>query len=326
MQTKVTDPVFDMAHRAILKIHPDYRFFLEDLLARIHPLLEGRKSQEKAQFLHIVYYEEKDKLRGILTDVFEIFGWQSQTIFLVESQDIYRPGTHSQGMAFQESHPKFPDVVVTDLLKEFFWDLVMHDEVCSVGKQLLKFLQEKEELNFLECASKASDARGSLIINVIPSAGLEERVGTESFLRFLYKHPLVDMDDFRIRYVPQHLETLIKKEVLLREDLLFFAKDDFYKLQLAFDLMSLRSIVEHRGNEILGIPVHVSVEALCYFQTYIAHKKLSYRNLKNSALDFFDPVFRQYPRFAMKLPELGLNELELDFEGGWRFKASIEKS
>lgn len=325
MQTKINDPVFEMAQRAILKIHPEYRSFLEGLMKRVLPIWTNTQSQKEVQIIHIVYFKPKEKLREILIDILELFEWQSEALFLFESTDFYRPSAYSQGLEFQKSYPKFPKVVVTDLLRDVFESLIWKRERCSEREQVLKFLNQKKELDFLDVNSKPSDAREALVINIFALDGVVDMERAESFLRFLWKHPSMNNGNFSKKYIPQSFEALLEEKVVLREELLFFCKDDFYELQLAFDLMSLRSMVEHRGFEILDIPVHLSVEALCYFQGYIAHKKLSYRNLKNAALDFFDPVFRQYPRFAMKLPKLTPHELLLDFEEGWRFKAEIEK-
>ncbi len=87
--------------------------------------------------------------------------------------------------------------------------------------------------------------------------------------------------------------------------------------------MKVTQIFEEKSQELLGVSVKLTFDSMDYFLGYIFHKSQSSPQLHRNAWDFFLPVFRQFPRFAQKIntqPE----QVELDFNGGWRFNLVTE--
>ena len=320
MNTSSIDPQFEIIHKAIVKIHPEYIFFLDDLMNHLIPFWKGEQDQSQAHFIHLIGFGKRSKAREILTDLLELLDWQNNSIVLWQSPDRNRPSPLSQAKAFEEAFPVFPKVMVTDFLYDFFYEYQFEDQLCWDGKKLIKFLQERKELNLLEFNQNPAQAGGSLVISFIPGFQGLDHVDVSLLLHYLWKHPCTTMEDFRRDYQSEDLKILMDKKYLRKKELIFFSKDGLRKIQLVFDLMSLYPQIEAQGSTFIGVPVTLSLEAVSHFQVYIAHKKLSYQQLKREAFNFFDPVFRQYPRLIQKLPSYEPKSIEVDFNGGWRFQ------
>ncbi|WP_100629747.1 hypothetical protein [Algoriphagus formosus] len=328
MKATKPDLNLDLLKRALLKIHPEYCLFLNDFLEKLQPIIYREQSLEEAHFIHLVGFENKLEARKIITDVIELLQWQNETIFLWESADyINGPSQLAQTQALQENFSDFPGVLVTDGLWDFFHEVQFEDlKLCENGKQIVKFLSERRELDLSEFRLKPLQARGNLIVSYIPNfESMEYDIGG-GLIQYLWDSPEIDFERFRKDFYPIELRRLVEKNYVRREDLIFFSKDESFPIQYAMDLISLCPVIETYGSQILGFPVKLTCNALSYFHFYVFYKKLSYAKLKKEAIDFFEPIFRQYPRMVGRLNGLQpeAHEIILDFKGGWRFSAEVD--
>lgn len=328
MKAANTDLNFELLKRALLKIHPEYCLFLNEFLEKLRPVILNEHSKEEAHFIHLVGFDNKVEARKIITDVMELLQWQNETIFLWESPDYINGPSHlAQAQALQETYTNFPPVLVTDGLWDFFHEVQFDDlKLCENGKQIVRFLHERRQLDLSEFRLKPLQAKGNLIISYIPNfESMEYDIGG-GLIPYLWKSPEMDIEKFRKAFYPIELKRLVEKNYVRREELIFFSKDESYPIQYAMELISLCPVIETFGSQIVGFPVKLTCNALSYFHFYVFYKKLSYVKLKMEAFAFFEPVFRQYPRMSGRLdglqPEAG--EVILDFKGGWRFKSILE--
>jgi len=87
--------------------------------------------------------------------------------------------------------------------------------------------------------------------------------------------------------------------------------------------MNVTQILEKKGQELLGVSVKLTFDSMDYFLGYIFHNSQSLPQLHGNAWDFFLPVFRQFPRFAQKIPTKP-EQIELDFNGGWKVNSILD--
>ncbi|MDO8969020.1 hypothetical protein [Algoriphagus sp.] len=160
---------FDLIQRALLKIHPNYSYFLEDFLEKLKPIIYKQQSINEAHFIHLVGFIKMDKAREIISNVIELLQWQNEAIFLWEGSDINSPSALAQAEAIQESYAEFPRVLITNGLYDFFHEVQFDNlDLCDSGKQIGKFLQERKELDLSGFRLNPIWAGGSLIISFIP--------------------------------------------------------------------------------------------------------------------------------------------------------------
>lgn len=316
---------FKMAHKAMKKLHPRFSLFIDDLMVKLEPYWLGSQSKEEVHFIHLIGYGKGKKARIIFTDLLELLDSQAEALFLWSTPDINGLSAFAQVQAFQESHQVFPKLVLTNFFSDFFYDYGVDSvNLCGEVKLVLKFLEERKELDFSFLGTAPIDARGGLLISYLDSFSWLDHETTGMILKQLWERPFDDFETFRVNFVPEVLNLLIQKQLLKKEDLIFFSKDEVPKIKMAFDLIKIVPIIEERGSDLLGFPIRMSFSALQYFQIYIAHKNLSHEELIKQALAFFDPLFPKYTRMIRKLPFLP-KQVELDFEGGWRFNANYDQ-
>lgn len=308
---------------AMKKLYPSWELFIDDLIDRLEPFWLGTQSQDTAHFIQIIGYGKREKARAILTDLLELHEWQCETVFLWENWDNNAPSYFNQVLDFQKAYPFFPKVVVTDFFCEFFAAADSYREKCNKFHCIEEFLWKREKLETTFFDHPAADARGSLIVSFVDSFGDQDFIQTRLLLKFLWDNPTEGFNQLRKTFVPGDIERMIEKEYIKQEELIFFSKDSPFRAQMAFDLQEVTSVIAGKGSELLGIPVSISFNAMDYFLVYVFYKKLNYSKLLQAGLDFFLPVFRQYPRMTGKV-NLRPEKLELDFKGGWKFNLTMD--
>lgn len=314
---------FSIARKSLKKLYPSWQLFIDELMDKLEPFWLGTHSREEVHFIQLIGYGNRQKARDILTDLLELFDWQSESVFLWENWDINAPSSFSQVLGFQEAYRVFPKVVLTDFFSEFFAEAYFDREKCNEFTCVENFLRGRKELDysFFECPP--TDARGGLVISYLSSFGGSDFGGTRLIFQFLWENPIENFEEFRKRFVPEALEKMVQKGYFRKQELIFFSKDEPRHFLLAFDLLKASQMLEKQGSELLGKPVKLTFNAMDYFLAYVFFKKLSYPQLHRAAWDFFLPVFRHFPRMTQKF-DLKSEQVELDFTGGWKFNVITE--
>lgn len=313
---------FSMARKALKKLYPSWQLFIDEITDLLQPFWLGTQLREEVHFIHLIGYGKRQKAREILTDLLELLDWQSESVILWENWDSNAPSSIAQVQAFQEAYPVFPKVVLTDFFIEFFAEAYTDYCRCHEFSCVENFLRKKEELNFLG-NGRSSDARGGLVISYLSSFGDSDFTRTRLIFQFLWEIPVTSFAQLRMRFVPEALERMMELDYVRKEEVVFFSKDEPRHILLGFELMTVTKSVEEKGKELLGIPVSLTLDSMDYFIRYVFHKKLSFPRLHQAALDFFIPVFCQFPRVTQKVA-LHPNYIQLDFQGGWKFKVITE--
>lgn len=285
------------------------------------PFWLGTQSREEVQFIHLIGYGKRQKAREILTDLLELLGWQNESIVLWENWDRNSLSVIAQVHAFLETYPIFPKIVMTDFFHDFFAGV--DSELCMDGQRVEVFLRERKNLGLSESGIIPSDARGSLIISFLDSFGDCDYLRTRLMFQFLWSQPESKMNMIRKSYVPDELMRLMEQDYLRREELVFFSKDEPIHILLAIELQNVTQAIEEEGAKLLGVPVKLTLNAMEYFLAYIFYKRLNNTQLHRAALEFFIPVFRQYPRVTQKV-SIQPNFIQLDFKGGWKFQLNMD--
>lgn len=310
-----------MGQKALKKLYPDWQLFIDELIDRLEPFYKGIQSKEEVHFIQLIGYGKRQKARDILTDLLELLDWQSESIFLWENWDVNAPSSFTQVVGFQQSYRKFPKVVLTDFLIEFFADAYSDFDKCEEFFRVEKFLSNRKELDFIR-NENPSDAKGGLVISFLNSFGDSDHRRTRVIFQFLWKNPIQSIEELRVQLVPEALEQMIEKGYVRKGEQLFFSKDEPRHILLAFELLKVTQMIEIKGQELIGSPVSLTFDSMEYFLSYIIYKKLRFPQLHRTAWDFFLPVFRQFPRMTQKVsskPE----SVELDFTGGWKFNVVV---
>jgi hypothetical protein len=316
--------LFEIARKALLKMHPNHNLFLNELMDRMTLFYFGNTVQDKANFIHLIGFGKRQKAREILTDMLELLNFQSDSVFLWTSPDINSPSSLSQGQEFQHTHIKFPKVVVTDFLQEYFTEIQVNHVLCPEGIRLGKFLRERDRLDISDFRYEPADARGGLVISYLDLFGSLDHIDTSMILKDLWSRSVSSFEDFRFQFIPDELDLALTEGYLKKEELIFFSKDAPRKIQLAFELIKVCEVLRDKGKEKIGIPVSFTFSAVEYFHIYFAHKRLTYRQLVQEGVFFFDPVFRQYPKMVKNLP-CKPQQVEIDFKGGWKFNIKLNQ-
>ncbi|MFN4000322.1 MAG: hypothetical protein ACK4HU_21090 [Algoriphagus sp.] len=305
---------FSIARKALKKLYPSWQLFIDEVMDLLQPFWLGTQSREAVHFIHLIGYGKRQKAREILTDLLELLDWQSESVILWENWDVNAPSSLAQVQAFQEAYPIFPKVVLTDFFNEFF----LESELCRDGQQVEIFLRERKKLDFSYFEISPSDARGSLIISFLDSFGDCDFLRTRLMFQFLWSKSESTMDMIRKSYVPDELLRISEKDYFRKGELVFFSKDEPIHILLAIELQRVTQALEEEGSKLLGLPVKLTLNAMDYFLSYIFYKRLSNLQLHRAAIDFFLPVFRQFPRMTQKI-SLRPERVVLDFKGGWKF-------
>ena len=326
MKATNTDLNFDLLQRALLKIHPNYSYFLQEFLEKLRPIILQQQSTQEAHFIHLVGFIKMEKAREIITDVLEMLQWQNESVFIWEGSDEVFPCLMDQAMALQENYSKFPKILVTNGFYDFFHEVQFDNiELCDFGRQLTRFMQERKELDLSGARVNSIQGGGTLIISFIPNFNSRPFYHRGGLLKFLWENPTNDIQILRREYFPDELRKLVEKNYLRRNEFIFFSKDESKHIQTVLDLISICPTIEACGGQILEIPVKLTFEALAYFYDYTFYKRLNFTKQKQEALAFFDPIFRQYSRFGSKIPEMSSpREITLDFKGGWRLIGNVD--
>jgi len=310
---------FSIVRKALKKLHPKWLLFIDEVMDLLFPFWEGTHWEEHVHFIHLIGYGKRQKAREILTDLIELLDWQHESAFLWNNWDINSPSPFSQVTGFQLSYTKFPKVVLTDYLNEFFANAVYEEDTCEDYDRVKEFLRTGRELDF-QPGIAPLDARGGLIISFIDSFGDSDFIRTRVMFQFLLDNPITYVEVLRKSYVPDNLKLMIEKGYVFSKELVFFSKDEPKHIQLAFDLILVKGMLEEKGSELLKLKVHLSKDAMDCFLSYIFYQKLSASLLRQAALDFFTPVFWQYPRMIKNVNPKP-SQVEIDFTGGWNFKS-----
>src|SRR5690606_18653491 len=138
---------FSVAKKAMKKLHPNWMLFIDEVMNLVYPFWEGTQSREHVHFIHLIGYGKRQKAREILTDMIELLGWESESVFLWNNWDPNSPSPYSQAVGLQESFSQFPKVVVTDFLSEFIAKTVYEDEYCEDYERVKSFLRERTQLD-----------------------------------------------------------------------------------------------------------------------------------------------------------------------------------
>lgn len=316
------DLKLSIAQKALKKLYPDWQLFIDELIDRLEPFYKGIQSKEEVHFIQLIGYGKRQKARDILTDLLELVDWQSESIFLWENWDINAPSSFTQVAGFQQAYRKFPKVVLTDFLIEFFADAYSDLDKCEEFFRVEKFLRNRKELDFVRDEGP-SDAKGGLVISFLNSFGDSDFIITRVIFQFLWENPFQSFEELRVRFVPEALEKMIEKEYVRKGEQLFFSKDEPRHILLAFELLKVAQMIEIKGQEVIGIPASLSFDSMEYFFSNVFYKKLSFPQLHRTALDFFLPVFRQFPRMTQKI-SFNPERVVLDFKGGWKFNGAID--
>lgn len=310
---------FSMAKKAMKKLYPSWRLFIDQLMDLLEPFWLGTQSREEVHFIHLIGYGKRQKAREILTELLELLDWQMESIQLWDNWDLNGSSSFSQVVGFQESFPVFPKVVVTDFFIEFFAEAYSDYGKCEEYYFVENFLRNRKELNFIRNGIP-SDARGGLVISYLNSFGDSDFTRTRLIFQFLWENPLTSFDQLRIQFLPEALERMIELGYVRKEELVFFSKDEPRHILLAFELISLTRALEEKGQALLGVPVSITMDSMDYFIRYVFHKDLSHTRLHQVALDFFLPVFSQYRRMARVVCRK-VQLVEVDFAGSWKLQA-----
>jgi hypothetical protein len=312
---------FLIARKALKKLYPSWEFFIDQVMDLVFPFWLGTQSMEEVHFIHLIGYGKRQKAREILTDLLELLGWQNESIILWENWDRNSLSVIAQVEAFQEVYPVFPKVVLTDFLNEFFLEYDLG--LCREGQCVEEFLRERKMLDFSYFEINPSDARGSLVISFLDSFGESDFVRTRLMFQFLWDNTERNMALIRRNYVPEEVQPFLEKGHLRRDELVFFSKNEPTQILLAIELQKVTQALEEKGTRMIGIPVKLTRNAMEYFLAYIFYKRLSNTQLHHAALEFFLPVFRQYPRVTQKV-SIQPNFIQLDFKGGWKFQVNMD--
>lgn len=310
---------FSVAKKALKKLHPNWMAFIDEVMGLVYPFWEGNQSREHVHFIHLIGYGKRQKAREILTDMIELLDWESDTVFLWNNWDINSPTPYNQALGLQESFNQFPKVVVTDFLSEFIAKAVYENETCEDFDRVKSFLKVRKQLD-LRSGIPPLNAKGGLIISFLDSFGESDFIRTRLMFQFVLHTPAPSLTAIRSSYIPEELHPIMDKEYIKKEDLLFFSKDEPRQILLALELLKIKEVLEDAGSELLQIPVRISFGAMDYFICYTFYKKLSNAKLRQAALDFFIPVFFQYPQLTKNI-QAKPSEIQLDFSGGWKFQA-----
>jgi hypothetical protein len=313
---------FNLARKALKKLHPDWMLFIDEVMDLVFPFWEGTQSKEQVHFIHLIGYGKRQKSREILTDLIELLDWESESIFLWRNWELGTPSPIGQVIGMQESFPRFPKVVLTDFMSEFLEHARFEDEPCDDFNRIQDFLRNRTFLD-LQPGVQASDARGTLIISYLDTFGDSDFVRTRLMFQFILQSTAPSIATIRRSFVPEELPELIDEGYIQREELVFFSKDEPRHIMLALELLKIKEVLEDVGREMLQVPIRLSFGAMDYFICYTFYKKLSNAKLRQAALDFFLPVFWQYGPMTKKIKPKP-SQVQLDFQGGWRFQAIID--
>jgi hypothetical protein len=313
---------FSIAQKALKKLYPNWQLFIDEVMDLLQPFWLGTQSKESVHFIHLVGYGKRQKAREILTDLLELLDWQSESIFLCENWDLNAPSALNQTVRFQEVLLVFPRVVLTDYLSDFFAGAPFADGRCSDFARIETFLKERKELRLSE-DYRPSNARGRLVISFLDLFGDCDFIRTRLMFQFLWSKPMNSAADLRKNFLPEDLQKLIEKEYFSKDELVFFSNDKPAHILLAVKLQKVTQMLEQKGSDLLGIPVRLTFSSMDYFLAHIFYKRLSNPQLHRAALDFFIPVFRQYPRMSEKV-EPSRSQVQLDFKGSWKFDLITE--
>ncbi|WP_026951137.1 hypothetical protein [Algoriphagus mannitolivorans] len=308
---------FVIARKALKKLHPKWSLFIDEMMDLLLPFWKGSQSKERVHFIHLIGYGKRQKAREILTDLMELLDWQSEAVFLWNNWDINSPSAFSQAIGLQGLYRQFPKVVLTDFLTEFFAQAYFEEDQCDEFLRVKDFLRTRKQLDF-KSGLTPLDARGGLIISFLESFGESDFVRTRVMFQFLMENPIPYLEVLRKSFIPEDLSLMIRKGYVFREDLVFFSKDEPRHIQMAFDLVKIKTALEERGTEVLKTAVQLSFNAMDYFISYIFYQKLSAFQLRQAAMDFFLPVLMRYPTHSKNI-NLNPSHILLDFKGGWIF-------
>jgi hypothetical protein len=308
---------FSIAHKALKKLYPNWQLFIDEVMDLLQPFWLGTQSKESVHFIHLMGYGKRQKAREILTDLLELLDWQSESIFLWKNWDLNAPSALSQTVRFQEAFLVFPRVVLTDYLSDFFAGAPFADGRCGDFARIETFLKERKELKLSE-DYRPSNARGRLVISFLDSFGDCDFIRTRLMFQFLWSKPMDSETELRRNFVPEDLQKLIEMEYFSKDELVFFSKDEPVHILLAVELQKVTQMLEQKGSQVLGIRIRLTFNAMDYFLAFIFYKRLSSIQLRRAAVDFFLPVFRQYPRMIQNLNP-NASQVQLDFKGGWKF-------
>jgi hypothetical protein len=314
---------YTIARRALKKLYPSWHQFIDEVMNLIYSFWLGIQSKEEVHFIHLIGYGKRQKAREIITDLLELLDWQSESVFLWQNWDHESPSPLSQVVAFQEAYQVFPKVVVTDFLSEYLAMANGYHDDCFDFPKVGTFLRERKDLQLCDFNYPASNARGSLVISFLDSFGDSDFVRSRVFFQFIWGKPGITIEYLRKIFVPEDLHRLIEEGSLKREELIFFSNDEPRQILLAIALQKVTLRIEEQGTELLGSPVKLTIQAMDYFLAYIFYQKLSDKQLRQAALDFFLPVFRQFPKMINQI-QFKPKTVQLDFHGGWKFKAFSE--
>lgn len=309
---------FTIARKALKKMHPKWMLFIDEMMDMLLPFWQGTQLKECVHFIHLIGYGKRQKAREILTDLIELLDWQNESVFLWNNWDTNSPSPFSQAVGLQESHHQIPKVVLTDFLTEFFAQAYFEEDPCDDFLRVKEFIKSRTQLDFQQGINPL-DARGGLIISFLDSFGDSDFIRTRIIIQYILDNPITYFEVLRRSFVPEDLKLMMQKGYVFREDLVFFSKDEPRHIQLAFELVEIVRILEEKGSELLKLRVKLSFNAIDYFLAYIFYQKLSFSRLKQVALDFFTPVFWQFPRMVKNInprPSIVL----LEFKGGWNFQ------
>jgi hypothetical protein len=313
---------FTVARKALKKLYPSWQIFIDEVLDRMQSFYLGTQSREELHFIHLIGYGKRQKAKEILTDLLELLDWESESVFLWDNEYWNQLSSFAQVQAFQKLHPVFPKVVVTDFFIEFFAEAFTYSDRCDEFILVENFLRDRKKLDFIG-NGRSSDARGGLVISYHSSFGDCDFRRTRVIFEFLWENPIPSFEQLRTRFVPEALERMIDLGYLEREETIFFSNDEPRHIKYAFDLINLTRLIEKKGQELLGIPVSLTLDSMDYFIQYSFYKKLCSKGLLRLALDYFIPVLSQYPRMSQNIT-IQPKFIQLDFQGGWKFRAVSE--
>lgn len=303
----------------MLKIYPEWSFFLNEVMDRLQPFWEETQWKERVHFIHLIGYGSRNKARKILIDLIELLDWQSESLFLFQDSAYNSPSVYSQAVSFQESFSHFPKLVITDFLNDFFWVVPEADEMSEDFRRVKDFFLQGSSLD-LQRGVKPSDARGGLVISYLDSFHHDVYLKSRLIFKFHYEYPSFCFEGLRDKYIPDEIRELIREGYVFKEQLIFFSKDDPKDIQLAFDLIRIKKMLEENSQELLNIKVSISFNSMDYLHTQVYYKKLSFNQLKQASFDFFTPVYWQFKRMVNKIRPKP-TKVEIDFRSGWKFNA-----
>jgi hypothetical protein len=311
------DELFELAEFAMKKLHPKWTLFIDDLMRKIKPAWLGEQSKDKAHFIHLIGFSKKEKAQVIIMDLLELLGWHKNAALLFTSSERNSADLHEIAETFFKANPILPKVVFTDMLHTI---LIRRNDLgdCILAKGVTAFMRNPESLLLNEIGFSPIKPDGSIVISYLDVFMGEKFIQKRFMLHHFLEKKEVEGNEFRSTYDEWEIKEWVELDLIRRDELLFFAKDQSKKINNVKRLVDLKEILEIDFTKKKGFPIVISDSAMDYYLAYVFTKNLPFYRLKLDMAIFFRLVVQKMP--SVKCMSTIPKSIEIQFKNGWKYQ------